>query len=123
MNELVEISKGTNNDIILWTIVLLIGMVIVAIPIYKLAIKASNDRRACELKREKEKVSTEIKREDVLITVIKENTSAITELTGFIRLNSEQQTAQIKLISEREEKNSLVLNEIYNMLLEKEEKK
>lgn len=123
MSELVEISKGTSNDVILWTIVIMIGLVMVALPIYNLTIKANKEKRAAEALIEKDKMLAEMKREEVLLAVVTKNTVAITELTGFIRLNLEQQAALIKSISERGEKNSLVLNEIYNMLLEKEESK
>lgn len=110
MNELEglsNIAKITTNDVILWTIVVILGLVVL-VPVYKIVLKSSYDKR-----------KDEQKREEMLVKVVKENTTAITTLTMSIKMITDQQTYELRQISQREEKNSLVLNEIYNILLER----
>lgn len=122
MNELSNIAKTANNDLIVWTIVIIIGLVI-CIPLFKLLLNSMKDKRAYEAQCEEERRKADSKREELLINVVKDNTIAITGLTTSIKIIMDQQSYDLREISKREEQNSMVINEIYNILLNKEEKK
>lgn len=129
MNELSNIASKTNNDVILWTIVIIIGLVLVGIPIVKLFTtwyKMITTAREAQNKQE-------FDREHLLIEVIQKNSEVISELKSVLHnTNSKCDTCKVEQLdrikginesikehSKSISKNNEVLNEVYNIILER----
>ena len=69
MEGLQEIAKNTNNDAIILVIVLIIGIAVVAIPLYKVLINAQEKKR-----------QQYMEREQILVDVVKENSEIMAGL-------------------------------------------
>jgi len=132
MTNLTDIAKNTQNDVIIWTIVLIMGFVIAAIPFFKLFIKWRSTVAAIEEQKRKQDFSDQ----QLLMGVIQKNSEVIAELkTVLMNTNSkcdicknEQLTkftsidTRFVTVTEKLDKDNLILNEIYTILLERGEK-
>ncbi len=113
MDKLSEIAGKSNNDIIILVIVLIIGIILLY-PMYKEFIKAAKQKRDYYTQEKK-----------LLIDVVQENTKALTKLTTFIEGDTVRcQTferaleSQVSQVYEKVDKMNLLVNEIYDILIE-----
>lgn len=91
-----SIVEHTNNDAIYFGIVILIGLVMVLIPMYILMIKNKKETKAAETNEKK-----------LLLDVISNNTSAITNLTATMDLNNSTVSELLQSIQAITSDNSL----------------
>lgn len=91
-----SIVEHTNNDAIYFGIVILIGLILVLIPMYILMIKNKKETKAAEMNEKK-----------LLLDVVANNTSAITNLTATMDLNNTTVTELLQSIRNITSDNSL----------------
>lgn len=73
-----QIADKTTNDIILFAIIILIGLILVALPLFKIGLSNRTKERKLELDERNQ-----------LIAVIERNTSAFTDLKATIKNNND----------------------------------
>lgn len=76
-----QVANKTNSEFVQIAIVFAVLAIVIAIPLYRLVIKARKEA----LQAKKDTLDQYIKREGLLIDVIKENSTAISELTTMIK--------------------------------------
>ena len=100
---LAQIVARTNNDVIFFTIVLVIGLMLVFIPIYRMLAKNRKDDRIAEANERKE-----------LMDVIERNTGAFTSLKATIEFNNDTVTRLLTHIATKSSNVENIVTDIYD---------
>ncbi len=86
-----EIAGNTNNDVILFVIVMLFGLV-VAVPSLVVYLKTKSADKHMRHKEQMEREAEARKREETLLNVVQGNTAAMVKLTTLLESNNQNCT-------------------------------
>lgn len=102
-----SIASNTTNDLILFSIIILLGLSIVMLPLFVVSTKNTKDLR----KRNADEKS-------MLITIVDNNTKAITQLSMMLDSNNKTTLESLRRIHERIDHNSDILHSLNSRQIE-----
>jgi flagellar biosynthesis/type III secretory pathway M-ring protein FliF/YscJ len=98
---LTEITRRSNSELIYFFIIILVALILVLIPFYKIYTNHMNEKQKISDRKEKNREARNAEERREILTVITTNTKALNELTTFIDILSKSTENNFKIFDKR----------------------